>query len=231
VSIRWSRPRTRLASSGILIVLGIAVLPLSPASSNPLPAATYDISFDNGTPITLPGTFSLGAKSAEIENLPAPLVSAHVIGQGSAFAQMLYWFRVNGPVANVPVPINITGHVLVSAGNAVFQQSMIWGVAASLIGISFDGQLGPGLNQVDYQFGNVDCGPISVGPVPVPLPIPSCAATFQNQPIVLTLNTLTGADNEISMIASVNNQEAFAANFDALVDPVISFAPGFDATG
>jgi len=33
------------------------------------------------------------------------------------------------------------------------------------------------------------------------------------------------------MVTAANNQEAFSASFDALVDPVISFAPGFAATG
>jgi PEP-CTERM motif-containing protein len=42
---------------------------------------------------------------------------------------------------------------------------------------------------------------------------------------------LSNADNRVNLVASANNQAIFSADFDAQVDPVISFDPGFDATG
>ena len=49
--------------------------------------------------------------------------------------------------------------------------------------------------------------------------------------MLLTLNTLTGADNLVAMNVATNNQETFTADFDAVVDSVISYAPGFAAAG
>jgi hypothetical protein len=217
--------------SRCLVVLCIAACGISQASANPLPAVHDSISLENGPEINVSGTFCGGGETGEIENLPAPLAYAHVTGKGSSRAEIQSWFRVDGPLDNLQVPIQIAGQVRIRAGNAVFKKGLVWGTTAQLIAISFDGQLGPGLNQVDYQFRTVDCSPLSEGDLPVEPPIPSCPAREQDQPVLLMLNTLTGADNEISMVAAANNQEAFGADFDAVVDPVISFAPGFDATG
>ena len=49
--------------------------------------------------------------------------------------------------------------------------------------------------------------------------------------MLLTLNTLTGADNLVAMNVATNKQETFTADFDAVVDSVISHAPGFVAAG
>jgi hypothetical protein len=113
----------------------------------------------------------------------------------------------------------------------VFLQDQIWGVTAQVNAQSLDGPLGPGVGAVDSASSSVDCSPISEGPIPMPPPIPSCPATVQDQAVLLTLTTLSGADNRVSLVASANNMESFSADFDAQVDPVISFAPGFDATG
>jgi hypothetical protein len=73
--------------------------------------------------------------------------------------------------------------------------------------------------------------PENQGDIPVEPPISNCPAREQDQQVLLTLTTLTGADNEVSMVTAANNQESFSADFVARVDPVISFPPRFDATG
>ena len=167
----------------------------------------------------------------QIERLPSPLAFAHVSEQGTSHAMVQYWFRVNGPAPNVQVPIRIDGRVAISAGNAVFEQNMIWGLTAQLTAQALDGPLGPGVGEIDSESDGVNCNPNSVGPIPVPLPIPTCSATIQDEPVLLTLTVLSGADNRVTLFTAANNQEAFSADFDARVDPVISFDSGFDPTG
>jgi hypothetical protein len=222
------RAPARLGGSGLLAFLYIAACLLA-QPSGAVPAAEYAVTLNGGAPQTGPGTFSSGGATGEIQNDPAPLVFAHVTDQGTSIVQLLYFFRVNGPAAQVP--IQIEGLLEISAGGAVFEEDMIWGVSASISAQAFDAPLGPGANEIDTQVRSIGCNPASVGPIPVPLPIPTCSATSQNEPFQLTLTTQAGGDNRISMLVSANNQEAFFADFDALVDPVISFAPGFDATG
>lgn len=222
------RPRTRLAGSGLLAFC-IAACPLSPASG--VPAAEYSITLNNGVPHTEPGTFSLGGVLGEIDSLPSPLAFAHVFEQGTSHVMVQYWFRVNGPAPNVQVPIRIDGRVAISAGNAVFEQNMIWGVTAQLSAQAFDGPFGAGVGEIDSESDGVGCNPNSVGPNPVPLPIPTCSATIQDEPVLLTLTVLSGADNRVTLFTAANNQEGFTADFDAQVDPVISFDSGFDPTG
>jgi hypothetical protein len=222
------RARARLGGFGLLAFLSIAACPLA-QTSGAVPAAEYTVTLNGGAPQTGPGTFSSGGAMGEIQNAPAPLVFAHVADQGTSIVQALYYFRVNGPAAEVP--IRIEGLLDISAGGAVFEQNMIWGVSASISAQAFDGPLGPGVNEIDTEVRQIGCNPISVGPIPVPLPIPTCSATSQDEPFQLTLTTQAGGDNRVSILATANNQEAFFADFDAMVDPVISFAPGFDATG
>jgi hypothetical protein len=224
------QPLVVRSSARLLVVLGLAALPLSQARGAPVPAASYSITLNNSAPVTVPGAFGSG-DTGEIQTLPAPLLSAHVSGSGRSLVEMEYWFRVNGPATNLPLTIQITGRVEIDAAGAIFQQGMIWGLTAAISAQSFDGELGPGINQIDAALADVGCNPNSVGPIPVPLPIPTCSATKQSKPFVLTLNVLTGADNRVSLVAAANNQESFVADFDALVDPVISFMPGFDSTG
>ncbi len=224
------RPFIARASARLLVILGFAALPFSQAQAAPVPAATYSITLNNSAPLTVPGAYGSG-DTGEIQTSPAPLLSAHVSGSGLSRVEMEYWFRVNGPATNLPLTIQITGLVEIDATGASFQQNMIWGVTASITAQAFDGQLGPGINQIDGALADVGCNPNSVGPIPVPLPIPTCSALKQTKTFVLTLDVLTGADNRVSLLAVANNQEAFAAAFEALVDPVISFMPGFDSTG
>ena len=226
---RLDRNRARTAVAWLALALAVAAS--APATAAPVPAASYSITLNNGAPITTPGSFSSAGELGEIQVLPVPLAFAHVSGQGRSLVALEYWFRVNGPAAGVPVPIQISGLVEIDAGGAVFQQNMVWGVSASLIAASFDGEIGAAPNPFDNQIASVSCNPNSVGPIPNPLPIPSCPATQQSQQVTLTLNTLSGADNRVNLTVTANNQESFGANFDALVDPVISFAPGFDSTG
>ena len=225
-----ARARTRVGSTALLFVC-IAACPLSHASGAPLPPAEYTITLNQGIPHTAQGSFSEGDALGEIETLPAPLAFAHVAGQGTSIVHVQYWFRVNGPSPNVEVPIQIDGRIEISAGNAVFQQGLIWGLNAQITAQSLDGSLGSGAVEIDNDSSSLNCNPISVGPNPMPLPIPTCSATFQEEAVVLTLDTLSGADNRITMTASANNQAAFGADFESRADPVISFAPGFDATG
>jgi hypothetical protein len=195
-----------------------------------VPAAEYTVTLNGGAPQTGgPGIFSSGGAMGEIQNAPAPLVFAHVTDQGTSIVQLQYFFRVNGPAAQVPIQID--GLLEISAGGAEFEEDMIWGVSASIGAQAFDGPLGAGSNEIDTEVRQIGCNPNSVGPIPVPLPIPTCSATVQDEPFVLTLTTQAGGDNRVSMVVSANNQEAFFADFDSRVDPVISFAPGFDATG
>jgi hypothetical protein len=201
------------------------------ARAGAVPDAHYSIILKNAAEINVPGVFSLGGESAEIENLPAPFAHAHLDGQGTSRAEMQYWFHVEGPSDGLEVPLQIAGRVRISAGNSVFKKGFVWGVTAQLIGIAFDGTLGPGVGQIDNQHESVDCSPLSEGDIPVEPPIASCQARDQDQPVLLALNALTGADNEISIVTAANNQEAFSADFDAEVDPTISFPPEFDSTG
>ena len=218
------RARARLGGLGLLAFQFLLALP-----SGAVPAAEYTVTLNGGAPQTGPGIFNSGGAMGELQNAPAPLVFAHVTDQGTSIVQLLYFFRVNGPAASVP--IRIDGLLEISAGGAVFEEDMIWGVSASISAQAFDGPLGPGVNEIDTEVRQIGCNPNSVGPIPVPLPIPTCSATSQDEPFQLTLTTQAGGDNRVSLLVSANNEEAFFADFDALVDPVISFAPGFDATG
>jgi hypothetical protein len=223
------RQSRKLGASTLAALLGIAACPLSASS---VPAAEYAITLNMGTPHTVPGSFVQGGALGEIEPQPAPVAFAHVAEQGTSHAQMQYWFRVNGPSPNVQVPIHIDGHIEISAGNAEFEEDMIWGVSAQMSAQALDGPFGQqGVAEIDNDTAGLSCNPNSVGPIPVPLPIPSCSATVQDEPVLLTLTVLSGADNRVTLFAAANNQELFAADFEARVDPVISFAPGFDATG
>jgi len=226
------RPRLWLQAYGLLALLGVAALPPTLASAVPVPAAESSITFNNGTPITTPGLFTQGGLTGEIETDPAPFASAHVGGVGTSSIIFTYWFRINGPTANAHVPIQITGRVQISAGGSPpFEQNRIWGVTAGITAQSLDGPLGPGVGEVDSDAFSVDCSAISEGPIPMPPPIPSCSATVQDEPVLLTLDTLSGGDNRINLVVSANNMEQFVADFDATADPIVSFAPGFDATG
>jgi hypothetical protein len=209
-------------------LLGIAAGPPAPVSA--VPAAEYEVTLNQGAPFTAPGEYVAAGASGEIQALPAPLAVARVVGSGTSHARVQYFFRVNGP-PGADVPIRIDGRIEIDAGGAVFEEDMIWGVSASLIAQAYDQVLGPGANEIDNEVHSIGCNPTSVGPVPVPLPIGSCPATLQGEPVVFTLDTRSNADNRITLLATANNQEAFAADFEALVDPVISFAEGFDATG
>ena len=212
----------------VAFVLGLGLAQASGA----VPAAEYAITLNGGAPHTVPGTFTQGGALGEIDPQPAPLAFAHVTGQGTSHAQIQYFFRVNGPAPNVEVPIRIEGRLAVDAGNAVFAQNLIWGVSAQIGAQAFDGPLGdPEINEIDTEVRSIGCNPISVGPVPMPLPIPTCPATLQDEPFSITLTVRSGGDNRVNMLATANNQAAFSADFDVVVDPVISFAPGFDATG
>jgi hypothetical protein len=160
------------------------------------------------------------------------MAHAHVTGQGTSHAQVSWGFRVNGPSPNLTVPIHIEGRIAVEAGNAVFEQNAIWGVSAGISASAYDRPLGePDIIEVDNEVHSVSCNPISVGPIPQPLPIPTCPALVQDEPVVIELSTRTGGDNRVGIIVAANNQWDFSADFDALADPVISFAPGFDSTG
>ena len=217
----------------VVVLVCLAAVPISHAAANPLPAATYTVTL-NGTEVSsAPGSFGGSGALGELAPLPNPSAHAHVNGVGQTFAEMIYWFRIDGPVPDAHVPVVITGQLHISAGGAVFAQNMVWGTTAQLIAQSYDGQLfgGSPLSQVDNQFQSVDCNPASEGPIATPPPIGSCAATLQDATVVLHLDTLTGADNRVVLNAAANNQEHFVANFDSLVDPIISFAPGFDPTG
>jgi hypothetical protein len=221
------RPRTRLAGSAVLVFL-CAACPLSPARG--VPAGEYTVTLNGGAPQTGPGTFVLQGALGEIDLSPSPFAFARVAEQGTSIVQISYWFRVNGP-PNAHVPIKIDGRVQLSAGNAVFEQNLIWGVSASMSAQALDGPLGPGVGEIDSDADGVSCNPNSVGPNPLPPPIPSCPATEQDEPVLLSLNVQSGADNRVNLVATANNQAIFSADFDAQVDPVISFAPGFDSTG
>lgn len=216
---------------GLWIAFAVVVFSGLEAHAGPLPDATYSVTFNNGTPITAPGSYSTpGGEVGEVLTSPQPSAHARVAGVGTSVVQMTYWFRVDGP-ANTQVPVQIAGRVAINAGGAVFLKDYVWGVTAQLIAQSFDGPLGPGVGQIDSKFATVDCSPTSVGNVPVSPPIPSCSAVSQDENVTLSLTALTGADNHVVLNAAANNQESFFANFDSLVDPVISFAPGFDSTG
>src|SRR5262245_38525615 len=220
--------RTSLRSE-LLLALCVAASPLA-AGAIPVPAAQYEVRLNNREQFDTPGSFSLGGASAEAAGVPLPRAHAHVNGQGTSSVILTYWFRVDGPSDGLAVPITLSGDVGIDAGNAVFRQNMIWGATAGITAAAFDGPVGLG-NEIDFKLSNVSCNPISVGPVPTGPPLPTCAATSQHQAFTLTLGTVTGGDNRVSLSVAANNQESFTANFDALVDPLIAFAPGFDATG
>lgn len=230
LGVPTSNSRTLLRSRS-LVVLCIAACPLAQASANPPPAAQYTITLNQQPVSLIPGRFTLGGAIGELETLPAPFASSQLTGQGTSLTQMQYWFRVDGPSDGLQVPIHITGRLRVRAANAVFKKGLVWGVTAQLIGIAYDGPLGPEVSQVDHESSVLDCNPLAEGDIPSDPPIASCPAIEQDQPVLLTLDTLSGADNEIVLNTAANNQESFSADFDSEVDPVISFAPGFDATG
>ena len=209
-------------------VLGIGLAQASGA----VPAAEYSVTLNMGQPHTVPGTFAVGGVLGEVDPQPAPLAHSHVTGQGTSHAQIVYAFRVNGPALNLEVPIHIEGRLAVEAGNAVFEEDFIWGVSAQVSAQAFDRPLGdPEIVEIDTEVRSIGCNPNSVGPIPQPLPIPTCPAIVQDEPFLIELTTRTGGDNRVGMLTAANNQEDFSADFDALVDPVISFAPGFDSTG
>jgi hypothetical protein len=178
------------------------------AAADPIPDATYSVTINGAVVGNGPGSYGGPNVSGQLTSFPEPSASATVIGGGQAFAQMIYWFRVDGPTPGAHVPIVITGSLHLSAGGAVFAKDLIWGTTAQLVAQSYDGQLlgaiggGPQLNQVDYQFATVDCNAGAEGPIPVPPPIATCGATLQDATVVLHLDTVTGADNRVAMNAA-----------------------------
>jgi hypothetical protein len=212
------------------VALCLAGVPLAQAAAGPLPDPSYITTFNQVQVGSTPGSFGSGGTTGTIATVPNPMIHAHLEGQGTSTLQETYWFRVVGP-AGVEVPIQISGSLHIDLVGAVFQQNEIWGTTAQLVAQSFDGELGPGVGQVDSQFATLDCGPGAEGPIASPPPIATCSATKQDSNPVLILKTRSGGDNRVTMTASVNNQEAFHASFDSVVDPIISFAPGFDSTG
>jgi hypothetical protein len=218
--------------AGFLLAVGVAGCPLAPASADPIPAATYQITFNNGVPLNGPGTFTSGDETGQAESFPSPLALAHVSGQGNTRVEIRYWFRVEGPSDGIEVPIQIEGRTAIDAGNPLFFMNAVWGLTAQLVAISYDDELLSAQNQIENLHHDVGCNPLSTGPTPIPPPNLTCPGLIQDEPVVFLLHTLTGADNEIAINVATNNQETeFSADFDAMVDPVISFAPGFDATG
>lgn len=214
------------------VALCLAALPLSQAAAGPLPDPTYATTLNQVQVGSAPGSFGAGGATGTIAIVPDPMIHAHLEGQGTSTLQVIYWFRVVGP-AGVEVPIQISGALHIDLVGAVFQQNQIWGTTAQLIGQSFDGELlgGGPLNEVDNKFATLDCNPGAEGPIASPPPIATCSGTKQDANPVLILKTKSGGDNRVVMNASVNNKEAFHASFDSVVDPIISFAPGFDSTG
>jgi hypothetical protein len=202
------------------------------AAADPIPDATYSVILNGNTVGSAPGSYGSPDLVGDVLNLPNPSVHAHVTGAGSSFEQLNYFFRIEGPADGMHVPIVINGSLHLSAAGGVFAQNKIWGTTAQLIAQSYTAQLfDPNLDQLDYQFQTVDCSASSEGPIPQPPPIGSCSSVLQDATVVLHLDTLTGADNRVVLNAAANNQENFVANFDTSVDPIISFAPGFDPTG
>jgi hypothetical protein len=214
------------------VALCLAAVPLAQAAGGPLPDPTYATTFNQVQVGSTPGNYGAGGLTGTIATVPQPMIHAHLEGQGTSFVEEIYWFRVVGP-AGVEVPIQISGAIHIDLVGAVFQQNKIWGTTAQLIGQSYDGEiLGGGfVNQVDYQLATLDCNPGAEGPIASPPPIATCSGTKQDANPVLILKTKPGGDNRVVMNAAVNNQEAFHASFDSVVDPIISFAPGFDSTG
>ena len=51
------------------------------------------------------------------------------------------------------------------------------------------------MSQVDHESSILDCNPLDEGGIPSDPPILTCPAIAQDQPVLLTLNTLSGADN------------------------------------
>ena len=88
----------------LLLALCIAALPLSEAAAVPLPAASYTVDFDGIPVASVPGSYASGGKLAELATLPAPSAHVHLNGAGTSYAQLQYWFRVEGPVDGVEVP-------------------------------------------------------------------------------------------------------------------------------
>ena len=146
-----------------LVILCIAACPLAQAGASPPPAAQYTITLNQQPVALIPGRFVLGGAIGELETLPAPFASSQLTGQGTSVTQLQYWFHVDGPSNGVQVPILITGRLRVRAENAVFKKGLVWGVTAQLIGIAYDGPLGPGVNQVDHESSVLDCNPLDEG--------------------------------------------------------------------
>jgi len=215
----------------VLCVVCWVLYPLGQALA--LPAPNYSVSLEGIEVATSPGTYLASDELGSIQAVPQPSIHAHVNGTGTSIVQVQYFFRVDGPANNLTVPITITGRIAIEASGAEFAQNKIWGVTAQLIAQSYNGQFGsPLLEEIDHQLATVDCNPNGEGPVPSPPPIGTCAAPQQEKEVVLTLSTRTGADNSVVLNAAANNREPrFVSSFDSLVDPIISFAPGFDPTG
>ncbi len=105
----------------ISVTVGTALLSLSAGAAPVVPGPVYQIALSqqnsNGVIGSFPGSYTLGNASATVDVLPSISLSAHSIGSedplsdaliNGASARLTYYYGVDGPLANLLVPLSVT---------------------------------------------------------------------------------------------------------------------------
>ncbi len=103
------------------VTVGTALLSITVGAAPVVPGPVYQIGLShqnsNGLVGNSPGSYTLGNASASVDVLPAISLSAHSIGSedplsdqiiNGGSARLTYYYGVDGPLANLLVPLSVT---------------------------------------------------------------------------------------------------------------------------
>ena len=234
------RLRNQLAGAVALLAVLLAA-PNTQAIT--IPTATYEVSlthheffpanveYHNSQIFSAPGDYSfpgLTVVRGAVGTMPAISALAHSSASFQQISQSragaIYFFEVTGPTVGVQVPLLVTTFLdyVITFDNFVPSQNE---ASPGIPGYVYS--VGASVNVIAQAGGSaeVSCSKAAHGP-------PSCtAATLAGS---LPVTAQTGTVNEIIVGAAgnVDGTNVFGGvTVDAFADPVIAFAPGFDATG
>ncbi len=214
-------------SAALAVLLLATPLWFAPARvhASPLPAASFTAA--DGTQSfsgTTSGSGPLFGGDVSFVSLPAPSASISTsagLGQASTVsAEIFYYFEIVGPSDGIPVPISVAATVGYSEAGA-----KLTGTPSTFFNVFASVTVLPSYDPSALVHGGTSLG---VG----------CetgfTCTVTSLSGTLSANIISGAVNamQVSAFGAIDNSLVNAnTSVSAIADPVISFAPGFDATG
>jgi hypothetical protein len=235
------RAATRCFAGAMIVGTALAA---SGSSAATLPAAQYfvnlshheyypaDPEYHMAQSLSAPGTYGLpgtSAVSAAIQAGPAATAYAYAAAdwqqKSSSDASFIYYFEITGPTAGVSVPVVVNTYlnesITFDSYNAGSNQygsgnpGYIYGAGASISVIAAtSANLAISCTKASYAD-------------------PSCSDPgFFSGGLAVTATTGTAHEILVSAYARVDGTQTFGRVIaESFADPMISFAPGFDATG